>query len=105
MPLLLSRWHKFLERDLDGDPCENQPLAQLRLQNETLVVALNVARSVHTPQLELAGYLPEGLALREVWSDAVVTGAGGMLRVLNCRLDLVQYGWLRKWRVDGGPGR
>jgi len=50
-----------------------------RLENESLVVALNAARSARAPQIEVAGYLPEGVRLRAVWSDAVATVEGGML--------------------------
>lgn len=50
-----------------------------RLQNETLIVAFNIARSVRTPEIKVAGYLPPGQRLRQVWSDTEVTVGQGML--------------------------
>jgi cyclomaltodextrinase len=51
-----------------------------RLQNETLIVAFNVARTLRTPQIKVAGYLPPGQRLRQVWSDTGVTVVQGVLR-------------------------
>jgi len=50
-----------------------------RLQKEALVMAFNVSRSVRAPQIQVAGYLPEGTLLREVWSGNAVTVAEGTL--------------------------
>jgi cyclomaltodextrinase len=50
-----------------------------RLQNETLIVAFNIARAARTPQIKVAGYLPPGQHLRQVWSGTGVTVVQGAL--------------------------
>ena len=50
------------------------------LGDETLVIAFNVARTVRTPEIQVNGYLEDGLRLRDVWSSAFVRVVGGVLR-------------------------
>jgi cyclomaltodextrinase / maltogenic alpha-amylase / neopullulanase len=51
-----------------------------RLQNETVIVALNVSRAMRTPQIKVGGYLPASQRLRQVWSDTQVIAVQGVLQ-------------------------
>ena len=51
-----------------------------RLQNETLIMALNVSRAVRAPQIKIGDYLTPGQRLRPVWSDIGVTVVQGVLQ-------------------------
>lgn len=48
--------------------------------DETLIVAFNTSRTVLTPEVQVAGFLPEGQLMREVWSGDVVKVLGGRMR-------------------------
>lgn len=50
-----------------------------RLGDETLIVALNVSRESRFPEVRVAGYLPDGTRLKEVWADRVVQVSGGVM--------------------------
>jgi cyclomaltodextrinase len=50
-----------------------------RLQNETLIVALNVSPAVRAPRIKIDNYLTPGQNLRPVWSDIGVTVVQGVL--------------------------
>jgi len=51
-----------------------------RLGDETLIVLLNVSRSPRVPEIHVAGYLPDGTRLKDVWSNYAVQVSGGIMR-------------------------
>jgi cyclomaltodextrinase len=48
-----------------------------RLGSETLLVILNAGSQPVMLSLHVAGYLPDGVRLRDVWQDSAVTVTGG----------------------------
>ena len=50
-----------------------------RLQEETLVVAVNAANEGRTPALDVAGFLEDGQTLRGVWSDETASVEQGQV--------------------------
>jgi cyclomaltodextrinase len=53
-----------------------------RLGDETLVVALNVARVMRTPKIQVDDLLPEGALLREIWDKSTISVNNGILNGL-----------------------
>jgi neopullulanase len=52
-----------------------------RLGDQTLVVALNASRRPALQRIPLAGFLPDGAHLRDVWSSEALLLAGGSVEV------------------------
>ena len=50
-----------------------------RLGDETLIVALNVAKAMRNPKIKVDDLLPEGTLLREIWDNSTIRVDSGFL--------------------------
>ncbi len=54
-----------------------------RFEDETLIVALNVAKVTRAPKMQIDDLLPEGAILRKIWDNSTVSVHGGFMHGLT----------------------